>query len=112
MLAAPPSVEAPAAAPRAERRAGVRGRPDGLFALVGDVRGSSRALRQLRALRAAGLAVEVLTFGPPPGDRLAEGLPLGDGLRARVLPAPPDETPATASSRPKAIPPPPAAAAR
>lgn len=64
------------------------GRPHVLFAFVGDVRESSRALRQLRALREAGLTVEVLTFGPPAGDRLAEGLPLDGRLRARVLPTP------------------------
>jgi glycosyltransferase involved in cell wall biosynthesis len=64
------------------------GRPDVLFALVGDVRSSSRALRQLRALRTLGLTVEVLTFGPPLTDRLGEGLPLDTRLRARVLPAP------------------------
>src|SRR5690606_32029844 len=72
MLAAPPSVEAPAVVPRAAPSGGVAARPDVLFALVGDVRGSSRALRQLRALRAAGLAVEVLMLGPPLGDGLGE----------------------------------------
>jgi glycosyltransferase involved in cell wall biosynthesis len=92
MLADLPSVEPPAAAlrlpPRADAAARPPARPHVLFALVGDVRGSSRALRQLRALRARGLAVAVLTLGPPLADSLGEGLPLDARLRTRVLPAP------------------------
>src|SRR5690606_9931635 len=40
MLAAPPSEEAPSVAPCAAPSVGAPGRPDVLFALVGDVRGS------------------------------------------------------------------------
>ncbi len=48
-----------------------------MFALVGDVRASSRALRQLRALAELGVEVEVLTFGPPPvPGEIAEGVRL------------------------------------
>lgn len=65
------------------------GRPHVVFALVGDVRLSSRALRQLRALRAMDATVEILTLGPAPdGPLLAEGLPLGPGLRVQTLPTP------------------------
>ena len=57
--------------------------PRVVFALVGDVRESSRALRQLRALAAMGCRVEALTFGPEAGaDAVAEGVTL------RVLPRP------------------------
>ncbi len=62
--------------------------PDVLFALVGDVRRNSRALRQLRALAALGARVEVLTLGPPAADAVWEA-----GLRLRVLPAPPGAGP-------------------
>jgi glycosyltransferase involved in cell wall biosynthesis len=57
--------------------------PDVLFALVGDVRASSRALRQLRALAELGLRIEALGFGPAavPGE-------VADGVRLRVLPRP------------------------
>jgi glycosyltransferase involved in cell wall biosynthesis len=56
------------------------GRPHVLFGLLGDVRGSSRALRQLRALQAIGATAEVLSLGPPaPPDAL------GEGLRFRVI---------------------------
>ncbi|MDX1420277.1 MAG: glycosyltransferase family 4 protein [Rubricoccaceae bacterium] len=92
MTAALPTAE-PAELPRAAPRGGAPARPDVLFALVGDVRGSSRALRQLRALRDAGLSAEVLTLGPPLGDALGEGLPLDGRLRARVLPTPPGRGP-------------------
>lgn len=56
--------------------------PDVVFGLTGDVRGNSRALRQLHALRALGCTVEVLTFG------LARTGPLEAGIRLRVLPKP------------------------
>ena len=63
--------------------------PDVVFALLGDVRGSSRALRQLRALQASGLTADVLSLGPPgPPDAL------GPGLRLRVLPTPVGRGPA------------------
>jgi len=57
--------------------------PDVVFALVGDVRASSRALRQLRALDELGLTVEALTFGPEavPGD-------VADGVTLTVLARP------------------------
>lgn len=61
--------------------------PRVLFALVGDVRDSSRALRQLRALAALGCRVEALTFGPA-ADDLAEGVTL------HVLPRPSGSGPA------------------
>lgn len=61
---------------------------DILFALVGDVRLSSRALRQLRWLSAEGLTVEVLTFGPPATQELAPG------VRLRALPRPQGRGPA------------------
>lgn len=67
-----------------------------LFALVGDVRGSSRALRQLRALRGLGLTVEVLMHGPPldaSDGLLAPHLPLDARLRVRLLSAPPGRGP-------------------
>ncbi len=48
-----------------------------MFALVGDVRASSRALRQLRALAELGVEVEVLTLGPEAGPgEIAEGVRL------------------------------------
>ncbi len=48
-----------------------------MFAIVGDVRTSSRALRQLRALAELGCRVDVLTFGPEPGpDAIADGVRL------------------------------------
>ncbi len=57
--------------------------PDVVFALVGDVRASSRALRQLRALADLGCHVDALTFGPEPvPDEVA------DGVRLHVLPRP------------------------
>jgi glycogen synthase len=56
---------------------------DVLFALVGDVRLSSRALRQLRWLSDDGLTVEVLTFGPPAAGELAPGVGLSVLRRPR-----------------------------
>lgn len=56
---------------------------DILFALTGDVRRNSRALRQLRALAAEGYRIEVLTLGSS-----REVLDLEPGIRARVLPHP------------------------
>ncbi len=88
-MPAPPALTPAASAPPTPD-----GRPHVLFALVGDVRRSSRALRQLRALRAVDASVEVLTLGPPPrGPFLAEGLPLGPGLRVRALDRPPGHGP-------------------
>ena len=57
--------------------------PHVVFALVGDVRASSRALRQLRALDELGLTVEALTFGPAavPGE-------VADRVKLSVLPRP------------------------
>ena len=69
------------------------GRPHIVFALLGDVRGSSRALKQLRVLRALGLDIEVLMTDPPLGDALGEGLPLDDRLRAHAIPRPPGRGP-------------------
>ena len=63
--------------------------PDVLFALTGDVRTNSRALKQLRVLVGLGLSVEVLTFGPPAGD---EG-PI-PGVRLHVLEQPEGSGPA------------------
>ena len=62
--------------------------PDVVFALTGDVRRNSRALKQLRALAALGATVEVLTFGPPADDPSLE-----EGLRLRVLHRPPGSGP-------------------
>ena len=56
---------------------------DILFALTGDVRRNSRALRQLRALAAQGFTIEVLTLGSS-----SEDVNLEPGIRARVLPHP------------------------
>ena len=55
-----------------------------VFALLGDVTGSSRALRQLRAMADAGLAVTVTQTASP---RDPGALP--DGVTAQVLPVPP-----------------------
>lgn len=54
-----------------------------LFALLGDATGSSRALRQLRALRGAGLAVTLLGFGP-----MRDAAALPEGVAVRLLPLP------------------------
>lgn len=62
--------------------------PRVLFALVGDVRGSSRALRQLRALAGLGLRVEALSFGPAATDGEIGGVAL------TVLPPPEGRGPA------------------
>jgi glycogen synthase len=60
-----------------------------VFALVGDVRLSSRALRQLRWLSDAGWRVEALSFGPPPA-----GPPVAPGVSLRVLDRPAGRGPA------------------
>ena len=57
--------------------------PDVVFALTGDARRNSRALKQLRALAALGATVEVLTFGPEADDPQWE-----ERFRLRVLPRP------------------------
>ena len=57
--------------------------PDVVFALTGDVRRNSRALRQLRTLAAEGLSVLILTLGPP-----AHQPSLSKGLSLHVLPSP------------------------
>lgn len=56
---------------------------DVLFALVGDVRRNSRALRQIRALVEIGATVQVLTTGPAAPDA-----PIEDGVRLHVIDAP------------------------
>ena len=61
-------------------------RPDVLFALAGDVRHSSRALRQVRALREAGLSIEVLGLGESTDA-------LGPGITVRTVPTPPGRGP-------------------
>lgn len=60
---------------------------DVLFALTGDVRRNSRALRQLDVLTGMGCSVKVLTFGP-------EAKEPWRGLRLRALPQPPGGGPA------------------
>ena len=62
--------------------------PDVVFALTGDVRRNSRALKQLRALAALGATTEALTFGPPAKEAWLE-----TGIRLRVLPRPPGSGP-------------------
>ena len=60
--------------------------PDVLFAFLGDVRESSRALRQLRALVDMGASVEVLTLGPAQESRyLADGLEVGRRFNVQML---------------------------
>ena len=61
-----------------------RARADVLFLHLGDVTGSSRALRQLRVLAAMGLAVDVVGFGAP---RDTGALPDGVTLTALPMPA-------------------------
>ncbi len=62
--------------------------PDVVFALTGDVRRNSRALKQLRALAALGATVEALTFGPA-----ADEASLEAGIELRVLARPPGSGP-------------------
>ncbi|MFQ5568681.1 MAG: glycosyltransferase family 4 protein [Rhodothermales bacterium] len=62
--------------------------PDVVFALTGDVRRNSRALKQLRALAALGLTTEALTLGPP-----ARAPWLEEGVRLHVIPRPPGSGP-------------------
>lgn len=57
--------------------------PDVVFALTGDVRRNSRALKQLRALAALGATAEALTLGPATADPWLE-----ERIRLRVLPRP------------------------
>jgi glycosyltransferase involved in cell wall biosynthesis len=64
-------------------------RPDVLFALLGDVTGSSRALRQIRALVEAGVRVDVAMVGSP---RWPEALP--ESVAVSALPAPAGRGPA------------------
>ncbi len=59
-----------------------------LFSLTGDVRWNSRALKQLRVLRALSLRVTVLTLGSGPADAL-----LIPGVRVHYLPRPPGRGP-------------------
>ena len=61
-------------------------RPSVLFAYLGDPSGSSRALRQLRALVELGADVRALAVG-----ELGEALP--DGVEAEMLPRPPGRGP-------------------
>lgn len=62
---------------------------DILFALTGDVRRNSRALRQLRALTSAGYSVQAITLGPAAED-VSGDLP---GVGLHVLPTPKREGP-------------------
>ena len=57
--------------------------PDVLFALPGDVRRNSRAIKQLRALAALGLGIEVLSVGGPAGETRWD-----EGIRGVGLPRP------------------------
>lgn len=60
--------------------------PTAVFAFQGDVRQSSRALRQLAVLRDLDVRTKVYTLGPPleePG--ISGALPLGDGLEVHVI---------------------------
>lgn len=57
--------------------------PTVVFALTGDVRRNSRALKQLRALTALGATVDVLTLGG--SEPAGEAVP---GIRIHVLPRP------------------------
>ena len=57
--------------------------PTVLFALLGDVTGSSRALRQIRALVGMGLRVEIVQVGPP---RRPEAVPEAASLTALSRP--------------------------
>lgn len=69
-------------------------RPDVLYAFLGDVRESSRALRQLRALREMDASLSVLMVGEQPrGDVLAEGLSLSPNLEVTCLETPPGSGP-------------------
>ncbi len=58
--------------------------PQLVFAFLGDVTGSSRALRQLRALSAQDVPTRVLGFGAP---RQPEALPPGVDLRTLAMPS-------------------------
>ncbi len=58
--------------------------PDLVFALTGDARTNSRAIKQLRALAQQGLSSVVLTLGPP-----AHTEPWEPFISLRVLPRPP-----------------------
>lgn len=62
--------------------------PDVIFALTGDVRRNSRALRQLRALAGLGCTIDVFTFGPAAVD------PFEPGIRLHVLEKPSGSGPA------------------
>lgn len=69
--------------------------PDVLFAFMGDVRESSRALRQLRALQDMGASVEVLTLGPAQESGFAaHGLQEGPLFNVQVLDLPSGRGPA------------------
>ncbi len=62
---------------------------DVVYAFLGDVRESSRALRLLRALTEMGVGVDVLTTGPAlDSDELADGLVPGPRFNAHVLDLP------------------------
>ncbi len=63
-------------------------RTDVVFALVGDVRRNSRAIKQLRVLRDMGLQVTALTLGP---EAPAQGWE--DGIQLHVIPCPPGSGP-------------------
>ena len=63
--------------------------PDVVFALTGDVRQNSRALKQLRILARLGASVEVLCIGST-----KERTDLASGLRLSILPRPQGSGPA------------------
>ncbi|MDX1438693.1 MAG: glycosyltransferase [Rubricoccaceae bacterium] len=57
-----------------------------LFAFLGDVRQSSRALRQLVALREAGFQLEIYTLGPAPqNSNFADSLTVGPDIQVHVI---------------------------
>lgn len=62
--------------------------PDVVFALTGDLRRNSRALKQVRALAALGVSIDVLTLAASAGEAVFE-----DGIRLRMLPRPPGSGP-------------------
>ncbi len=57
--------------------------PTVVFALTGDVRMNSRAVKQFRAILEMGFRIEAYTLGPPDA-----GHPFGEGFRLHVLPTP------------------------
>lgn len=87
------TVEATGALPSPARPFEVPSAPHVLFAFLGDVTGSSRALRQIRALVGAGWRVTVVG-APPAGEALRAPGALPDGVRHRIAPVPAGAGPA------------------